>query len=72
MPSPNHSFRPLSPCQVWIYAFIEFGDPMTNYANVQEDDTVATHALAFLLARELCTDMKYIVGYYFTGIYTYL
>ena len=49
-----------------LVGFIDFGDPMTNYANLQEDDTIATHALAFL-ARGLCTDMKHIVGYYFTG-----
>ena len=51
-----------------LVGFIDLGDPMTNYANLQEDDTVATHALAFL-ARGLCTDMKHIVGYYFTGMY---
>ena len=54
-----------------LVGFIDLGDPMTNYANLQEDDTVATHALAFL-ARGLCTDMKHIVGYYFTGIYMYI
>ena len=51
-----------------LVGFIDLGDPMTNYANLQQDDTVATHALAFL-ARGLCTDMKHIVGYYFTGMY---
>ena len=54
-----------------LVGFIDLGDPMTNCANLQEDNTVATHALAFL-ARGLCTDMKHIVGYYFTGIYTYI
>ncbi len=49
-----------------LVGFIDLGDPMTNYANLQDDDTIATHALAFL-ARGLCTDMKHIVGYYFTG-----
>ncbi len=49
-----------------LVGFIDLGDPMTDYANLQEDDTIATHALAFL-ARGLCTDMKHIVGYYFTG-----
>ena len=39
---------------------------MTNYANIQEEDMVASHALAFLV-RGLCTDLKHIIGYYFTG-----
>ena len=42
-----------------LVGFIDLGDPMTNYANLQEDDTIATHVLAFL-ARGLCTDMKHI------------
>ncbi len=37
---------------------------MTNEAYVEEE-SVATHALAFLV-RGLCTDMKHIVSYYFT------
>ena len=43
-----------------LVALIDLGDPMTNYSNIQGDDTVATHALAFV-ARGLCTDINYIV-----------
>ena len=48
-----------------LIGFIDLGDPMTNYATLQED-TVASHALAFLV-RGLATDLKHIIGYYFTG-----
>jgi hypothetical protein len=49
-----------------LIGFIDFGDPMTNYATLQEEDTIASHALAFLV-RGLATDLKHIIGYYFTG-----
>ena len=49
-----------------LIVFIDLGVPMTNYANIQEADMVASHALAFLV-RGLCTDLKHIIGYYFTG-----
>ena len=38
---------------------------MTNFACLQEEDTLATHALAFLV-RGLCTDLKHVIAYYFT------
>ena len=47
-----------------LVGFVDLGDPMTNEAYVEEE-SVATHALAFLV-RGLCTDMKHIVSYYFT------
>lgn len=47
-----------------LIGFVDLGDPMTNAAFVEEE-SVATHALAFLV-RGLCTDMKHIVSYYFT------
>jgi hypothetical protein len=49
-----------------LIGFIDLGDPMTNYATLQEEDTIASHALAFLV-RRLATDLKHIIGYYFTG-----
>ncbi len=49
-----------------LIGFIDLGDPMTNYATLQEEDTIASHALAFLM-RGLATDLKHIIGYYFTG-----
>ncbi len=49
-----------------LIGFIDLGDPMTNYATLQEEDTIASHALAFLV-RGLATDLKHIIGYYFTG-----
>ncbi|CAB4031776.1 Hypothetical predicted protein [Paramuricea clavata] len=39
---------------------------MTIYACLDKEDSVATHALAFLV-RGLATDMKHIIAYYFTG-----
>ena len=39
---------------------------MTNFACLDEKDTIATHALAFLV-RGLCTDVKHIIAYFFTG-----
>ena len=32
-----------------LIVFIYLDDPMTNYANIQEEDIVASHALAFLV-----------------------
>ena len=39
-----------------LIGFIDLGDPMTNYATLQEEDTIASHALAFLV-RGLATDL---------------
>ena len=48
-----------------LVGFFDLGDPMTNFACLQEEDTLATHALAFLV-RGLCTDLKHVIAYYFT------
>jgi hypothetical protein len=48
-----------------LIGFIDLGDPMTNTAFLDED-VVATHALVFLV-RGLCTDLKHVIAYYFTG-----
>ena len=47
-----------------LIGFIDLGDPLTNYAYVEEE-SIATHALAFLV-RGLCTDMKHVIAYFFT------
>ena len=47
-----------------LIGFVDLGDPMVNFAYVEEE-SVATHALAFLV-RGLCTDLKHIIAYYFT------
>ncbi|CAB4015415.1 Transposable element P transposase, partial [Paramuricea clavata] len=49
-----------------LIGFIDLVDPMTNYACLDKEDSVATHALTFLV-RGLGTDMKHIIAYYFTG-----
>ena len=49
-----------------LIGFIDLGDPMTNFACLSEDDPVASHTLAFLV-RGLCTDLKHIIAYFFTG-----
>ena len=49
-----------------LIGFIDLGDPMTNFANLQEEDTLASHALAFLV-RGMCTDLKHVIAYFFTG-----
>ena len=49
-----------------LIGFIDLDDPMTNFANLTDEDPIATHALAFL-ARGLCTDVKHIIAYFFTG-----
>ena len=47
--------------------YIDLGDPLTTFANVDEDnDSIASHALAFLV-KGLCTNLKHVVAYYFTG-----
>ena len=49
-----------------LIGFIHLRDPMTNFANLTDEDPVASRALAFLV-RGLCTDLKYIIAYFFTG-----
>ena len=49
-----------------LIGFIDLGDPMTNFATLTNEDLIATHALAFLV-RGLCTDLKHIIAYFFTG-----
>jgi hypothetical protein len=50
-----------------LISFIDLGDPLTTFANVNEDsDPIASHALAFLV-RGLATHLKHIVAYFFTG-----
>ncbi|CAB4003670.1 Hypothetical predicted protein [Paramuricea clavata] len=51
-------------CSGDLIGFIDFGDPMVNFAYVEEE-TFASHALAFLV-RGLCTDLKHIIPYFFT------
>ncbi len=54
-----------------LIGFIDLGDPLTTFANVDEDsDQIASHALAFLV-RGLCSHMKHVVAYYLTGNVTY-
>ena len=43
-----------------LVGFMDLGDPMTNFACLDDKDIIATHALAFLV-RGLCTDVKHIV-----------
>ena len=49
-----------------LVGFMDLGDPMTNFACLDDKDIIATHALAFLV-RGLCTDVKHIIAYFFTG-----
>ena len=50
-----------------LIGYIDLGDPLTTFANVDENtDPIASHALAFLV-RGLCTNLKHVVAYYFTG-----
>jgi hypothetical protein len=49
-----------------LIGFIDLGDPMTSFGNLTDEDPIATHALVFLV-RGLCTDLKHIIAYFFTG-----
>ena len=49
-----------------LIGFIDLGDPLTTFANTDEETTIASHALVFLV-RGLCTNLKHVVAYYFTG-----
>jgi hypothetical protein len=50
-----------------LIGFIDIGDPLTTFANVNEDsDPIASHELAFLV-RGLATHLEHIVAYFFTG-----
>jgi hypothetical protein len=50
----------------YLIGFIDLGDPMTNFANLQDEDTLASHALEFLV-RGVCTDLKHVIAYFITG-----
>ena len=41
-----------------LIGFIDLGDPMTNFANLGDEDSIASRALAFLV-RGLYTDLKH-------------
>ena len=49
-----------------LIGLIDLGDPMTNFANLTDEDPIGTHTLAFLV-RGLCTDLKHIIANFFTG-----
>ena len=49
-----------------LVGFIDLGHPLTTFANTDEETPIASHALAFLV-RGLCTSLKHVVAYYFTG-----
>ena len=49
-----------------LIGFIDLGDPLTTFANTDEETPIASHALVFLV-RGLCTNSKHVVAYYFTG-----
>ncbi len=49
-----------------LIGIIDLVDPLTTFANVDEDVPVASHALV----RGLCTNLKHVVAYYFTGSLT--
>ena len=49
-----------------LIGFIDLGDPLTTFANTDEETPIASHALAFLVTG-LCTNLKHVVAYYFTG-----
>ena len=54
-----------------LIGFIDLGDPMTNFANLQEEGTLASHALAFLV-RGMCTDLKHVIAYFFSDIHIFV
>ena len=49
-----------------LIGFVDLGDPLTTFANTEEETPVASHALAFLV-RGLCTNLKHVIAYYFTS-----
>ena len=48
-----------------LIGFVDLSDPATNYANLADEEPIATHALAFLV-RGLCTDLKLVLAFFFT------
>ena len=54
-----------------LIGYMDLGDPLTTFVNINEDtDPIASHPLAFLV-RGLCTNLKHVVAYYFTGNVTF-
>lgn len=49
-----------------LVGFIHLGDLLTTFVNTKEKIPFASHALAFLV-RGLCTNLRHVFAYYFTG-----
>ena len=48
-----------------LIGFTDVGDPTLNYADLEEEDTLASHILPFLL-RGICTNLKFNMAYFAT------
>ena len=47
-----------------LIGFTDLGNPLTTYANVDEDTPIASHALAFLVTA-VCTKLKHVVALFY-------
>ena len=54
-----------------LIGFLDLGDPDINFATLDEEDELATHALVFFL-RGLCSDLKFSLAYFSTNNVTAL
>ena len=48
-----------------LIGFTDVGDPTLNYAEVEEEDNLASHILSFML-RGICTNLKFNMVYFAT------
>ncbi|XP_033109046.1 uncharacterized protein LOC117110449, partial [Anneissia japonica] len=52
-----------------LIGYIDLGDPDTNYATLESQYMIATHALVFMV-KGICSKLQFVLGYFATGAIT--
>ena len=49
-----------------LIGYINLGDPDVNYATLENQESIATHALVFMV-KGICSNLQYVLGYFATS-----
>ena len=49
-----------------LIGYVNLGDPDVNYATFEDQDSIATHALVFMV-KGICSKLQYVLGYFATA-----
>ncbi|XP_065064989.1 uncharacterized protein LOC135691144 [Rhopilema esculentum] len=52
-----------------LIGYVDLGDPDVNYATLDSQDNIATHALVFMV-RGICSKLQFVLGYFATAAVT--